>query len=213
MTLDQTLEAVLFAGAKPFSAKRLAEVAQAEPKDVTAALEVLGERLDASLSGIMLQKNGGDFELVTRPDAASAVAQVVNEEAQGELTRAALEALTILAYRGPMTRAEVEQIRGVHSSIILRNLMLRGLVEQKDEDRLGQPVYAVTFEFLNHLGVKGAEELPEYAELRGHSVLTDMLAQLEVAKPASTDGVPTAADNAKIQSESPKNQNQNENPL
>lgn len=210
MTLDQTLEAVLFAGAKPFSVKRLAEVAQAEPKDVTDALKVLGERLDAAQSGIMLQKNGSDFELVTRPDAASAVAQVVNEEAQGELSRAALEALTILAYRGPMTRAEIEQVRGVHSSIILRNLMLRGLVEQKDEDRLGQPVYAVTFEFLNHLGVKSAEELPEYAELRGHAVLTDMLAQLEVAGPSAPADVPAGGDDAKIESE---NQNKTENPL
>jgi segregation and condensation protein B len=204
MTLDQTLEAVLFAGAKPFSAKRLAEVSQAEAKDVSDALKVLGERLDASESGIMLQKNGNDYELVTRPDAAAAIAQVVSEEAQGELSRAALEALTILAYRGPMTRAEIEQIRGVHSSIILRNLMLRGLVEQKDEDRLGQPVYAVTFEFLNHLGVKGADELPEYAELRGHAVLTDMLAQLEENQPAAPIGVPSADDDAKIKVENQK---------
>lgn len=210
MTLDQTLEAVLFAAAKPLSAKRLSEVSRAETKDVAEALKVLGERLDASQSGVMLQKNGSDFELVTRPDAAEAVAQVVNEEVQGELSRAALEALTILCYRGPMTRAELEQIRGVHSSIILRNLMLRGLVEQKDEDRLGQPVYAVTFEFLNHLGVKSAEELPEYAELRGHAVLTDMLAQLEVAKPSAEAGVPTVSDDAKIEAE---NQNKNENPL
>lgn len=208
MTLDQTIEAVLFAAAKPFSAKRLAEVCQAEVKDVAEALKALGERLDASGSGIMLQQNGHDYELVTRPDAASAVAQVVNEEAQGELTRAALEALTILCYRGPMTRAELEQIRGVHSSIILRNLMLRGLIEQKDEDRLGQPVYAVTFEFLNHLGLKGPEELPEYAELRGHAVLTDMLAQLEAAVPAESADVPSGGADATIGNENP-NQNQN----
>ncbi len=181
MTLDQTIEAVLFAAAKPFPIKRLAEVTQTQAPDVEAALKVLAERLDSSQSAIMLQKNGHEYELVTRPDAADAVALVVTEEAQGELSRAALEALTILAYRGPMTRAELEQIRGVHSSIILRNLMLRGLIEQKEEDRLGQPVFAVTFEFLNHLGVKGVEELPEYSDLRGHAVITDMLAQLEVA--------------------------------
>lgn len=181
MTLDQTIEAMLFAAAKPFPIKRLAEVTQSSAPDVEAALKVLAERLDASGSSIMLQKNSHEYELVTRPDAAEAVAQVVNEEAQGELSRAALEALTILAYRGPMTRAELEQIRGVHSSIILRNLMLRGLIEQTEDDRLGQPVYAVTFEFLNHLGVKGVDELPEYADLRGHAVITDMLAQLEAA--------------------------------
>ncbi len=179
MTLDRLLEAMLFAAAKPFTPKRLAELADVDAADVKTALETLTARLDASGSALMLQKNGQEVELVTRPDMAQAVAKVVNVEAQGELTRASLETLTILAYRGPLTRPELEQIRGVQSSMILRNLLLRGLIEIKEDERLGQATYAVTFEFLNHLGVSGVEALLDYEQLRSHTSVADVLKQLE----------------------------------
>src|SRR3989338_8871522 len=101
MKLEEKIEAVLFAGARPFSVKRLAELCEASSKDVEEALEKLEDRFEKT--AIM-----------------------------GQLTRPSLEALTILAYRGPLTRPEIEQIRGVHSSIILRNLMMSGLVEEKE---------------------------------------------------------------------------------
>jgi len=189
MTLDQTLEALLFAAAKSFSVKQLAGLTSESSKDVETALKRLDERLESS--GVMLQKNGNDVELVTRPEAAEAVKLVVNAEAQGELTRAALETLTILAYRGPLTRPELEQIRGIHSAIIIRNLLLRGLVEQKDDDRLGLPMYSVTFDFLNHLGVSGVEDLPEYADLHGNETVSQVLADLSPVESApSPDAQP-----------------------
>lgn len=179
MNLDQILEAILFAGAKPFSVKRLAELSKQSAADVESALNGLRERLQVSGSGIMLQNNGQNYELVTRPEAADPVSQVMNEELSGELTRPSLEALSVLAYCGPMTRPELEQIRGVQSSLILRNLMMRGLVEEKEDTRLGQPMYSVTFDFLNHLGIKNVEELPDYKELHGHSTVTEVLNELE----------------------------------
>ena len=177
MTLDQTLEAILFASAKSFSVKQLAVLTKEQTTAVDKALKVLADRLASS--GIMLQKNGSDVELVTRPETAEMVKQVVNAEVQGELTRASLETLTILAYRGPLTRPELEQIRGIQSSIIIRNLLLRGLIEQKDDDRLGQPLYAVTFDFMNHLGLSGVEELPEYDMLRANETVAQVLSDLE----------------------------------
>jgi len=179
MTLDRNLEAMLFAAAKPFTVARLTQMLDAEKDDVQIALDALAERLNVSGSGLQLQKNGSEYELVTRPECADAVAKVVNVEAQAELSRASLEALTILAYRGPLTRPELEQIRGVQSSIILRNLLLRGLIEQSEDMRLGQPVYSVTFDFLNHLGLSGVEALPDFEKLRGHSSVVDVLKQLE----------------------------------
>lgn len=179
MTLDRHLEAILFASAKPFTAARFAQLLDADPADVQTAIETLSQRLDASGSALCLQKNGHEFELVTRPDCADVVAKAVSVEAQAELSRPALEALTILAYRGPLTRPELEQIRGVQSSIILRNLLLRGLIEQKEDMRLGQPVYAVTFDFLNHLGLSGVEALPDFEALRSHASVQDVLKQLE----------------------------------
>jgi len=177
MTLDQTLEAILFASAKSFSVKQLAVLTKEQTTAVDKALKVLADRLASS--GIMLQKNGSDVELVTRPETAEIVKQVVNAEVQGELTRASLETLTILAYRGPLTRPELEQIRGIQSSIIIRNLLLRGLIEQKDDDRLGQPLYVVTFDFMNHLGLSGVEELPEYDLLRANETVAQVLEDLQ----------------------------------
>jgi segregation and condensation protein B len=176
-SLERMLEAVLFAGARPFSVRRLAELCDAPSKDVDAALESLEKRLEDT--AVMIQRSGADVQLVTRPEYAEVVKQVVRDEIAGELTRPSLETLTILAYRGPLTRPEIEQIRGVHSSLILRNLLLRGLVEETTDARLGQPTYAVTFDFLRHLGLKSADELPDYAELRGHENVMDVLKDLE----------------------------------
>jgi segregation and condensation protein B len=176
-SLETKLEAVLFAGARPFSVRRLAELCNATPKEVEDAFKGLEERL--SDSAIMLQRAGQDVQFVTRPEFADIVKQVARDEVSGELTRPSLEALTILAYRGPLTRPELEQIRGVQSAIILRNLMMRGLVEEKEDSRLGQPTYAVTFDFIRHLGLKSVDELPEYAELRGHENVVDVLKDME----------------------------------
>ncbi len=195
MTLDLTLEAILFAGAKVFSTKRLAELSGASVEDVDAALTQLDERLASS--SIMLQRVGNDVQLVTRPEHVDAVKKVATDEVTGELTRASLEALTILAYRGPLTRPELEQIRGVHSSIILRNLELRGLIEEKEDTRLGQPVYAVTFDFIRHLGLKSVEELPKYDELRGHENVMDVLKDLE--QPSQIEEVKETKENIATQ--------------
>jgi segregation and condensation protein B len=183
-TLDAKLEAVLFAGARPFSVKRLAELCEAAPKEVEEALKHLEEDLEGS--AVMIQRAGNDVQFVTRPEHAELVKQVVRDEVMGELTRPSLEALTILAYRGPLTRPEIEQIRGVHSSIILRNLMIRGLVEEKDDVRLGQPTYAVTFDFIRHLGLRSVEDLPDYESLRGHENVVDVLKDLEETKQETT---------------------------
>jgi segregation and condensation protein B len=176
-SLSAKLEAVLFAGARPFSVRRLAELCDAPSKDVETALEELERRLEDS--SIMLQKSGAEVQLVTRPEYADIVKQVVRDEVSGELSRPSLETLTILAYRGPLTRPELEQIRGVHSSVILRNLLLRGLIEEKEDARVGQATYAVTFDLIRHLGLKSVEELPDYEALRGHENVVDVLKDLE----------------------------------
>ncbi|MFA5130170.1 MAG: SMC-Scp complex subunit ScpB [Patescibacteria group bacterium] len=177
MSIPQQIEAILFAAARPLSIKRLAELSAVYVDDAEKALVELEARLVDS--GIMLQRAGNEVQLVTRPEHAEAVKQVLKDEIHGELSRPSLEALTILAYRGPLTRPELEQIRGVQSSMILRNLMLRGLIEEKEDVRLGQPLYNVSFDFLRHLGLSSVEELPKFEELRGHQNVTDVLKDLE----------------------------------
>jgi len=177
MPLPQTLEPILFAAARPLSVKRLAEIADVPSADIEPALVELETRL--ADSSIMLQRAGNEVQLVTKPEYSETVQKVMKDEMHGELSRASLEALTILAYRGPLTRPELEQIRGVQSSLILRNLLLRGLIEEKEDSRLGQPVYAVTLDFLRHMGLATVEELPQYEELRGHQHVMDVLKDLE----------------------------------
>jgi len=178
MNLDALLEAVLFATAQPMSVKKLAELVTRDAKDVEEALDALQMRLESSGSGTTIVRSGQMAELVTHPDAAGLVRSVLKQEMHGELTKPSLETLAILAYRGPLTRPEIEQIRGVQSALILRNLLLRGLIEQKEDARLGQPMYAVTVAFYKHIGVSGAEELPDYESLRGHSAVEQALNEL-----------------------------------
>ncbi|MEK7473907.1 MAG: SMC-Scp complex subunit ScpB [Patescibacteria group bacterium] len=178
MTLDALIEALLFATSQPMSARKIAEAVSQKPPEVEDALNALQERLASSGSGTRLVRSGQTAELVTHPDAAEIVRAALKQELHGELSKPSLETLSILAYRGPMTRPELEQIRGVQSSLILRNLMLRGLVEHKEDARLGQPTYGVTVAFFKHIGLSGAEELPDYSELRGHSAVEQALQEL-----------------------------------
>lgn len=179
MNLDSIIEALLFASAKPCSIKRLSEISGAEADDVKKSLDDLARRLEECESGLMLARHGHEAELITRPEAAEKVGAFLKAEAYGELTRPSLEALTILAYRGPLTRPELEQIRGVQSALILRNLLLRGFIEEHEETRLGQPTYGVAMEFLRALGVASVSELPDYEDLRGNATVADVLSQLD----------------------------------
>ena len=186
MKPDALLGAVLFAAARPLTVKQLADSTQLDADEVSSGLEELERRLEASQIGIQLLRHGAEVELVTHPDAAFAIARIVNADISGELTRPSLEALTILAYCGPLTRAELEHIRGVQSTLILRNLMLRGLVEETPEGKLGQPTYAVTVDFIRHIGLNNVKTLPDYEELRGHASVEDVLAELEAPESSAS---------------------------
>lgn len=178
-SIDANIEAMLFASVSALSQKAIARLLEISEDDAAAAVTALDARLSSSGSGLTLQKHDGKILLVTRSETAEAVRAVVKEADAGELTRPALETLTILAYRGPLTRPEIEQIRGVQSSLILRNLLIRGLVEEKGTGDLGQALYGLTSECLKTLGIGSVEELPQYAELRGHTSIRDVLSSLE----------------------------------
>jgi len=177
-TLDRRIEAVLFAVARALSLKELGAILECSPEEVRMAAEGLEERLRGSESGLLLVRQGTDLELVTHGDLGEDVRRAVKQEATSELSKAALEALAILAYRGPLTRPEIEQIRGVQSALMLRNLMVRGLVEQHDEVRLGQPTYRVTLNFFKQLGLPSAESLPDYETLHASPTVLQILDEL-----------------------------------
>ena len=179
MTINSLLEAALYAAGQSVSIRKLAQVLELDEDAVVNGLTGLKSELEAQERGLSLMMDGKNAELVTHPEAADAVRALLDIETQGELSKASMEALAILAYRGPMTRPELEQIRGIQSSTILRILSMRGLIEAKEEMRLGQPIYAVTSEFFKHIGFTGAEQLPDYEQLRNHVSVETVLKELE----------------------------------
>lgn len=179
MTVHALLEAALYAAGQSISIKKLAQVLSLDEDAIVQGLDILKKDLEEQERGLVLLVDGKQAELVTHPDAAETVRSLLDIESQGELSKASMEALAIIAYRGPMTRPELEQIRGIQSSTILRILSMRGLIDQTDEMRLGQPVYTVTADFFKHIGFTSAAELPDYEQLRNHTSVETVLKELE----------------------------------
>lgn len=173
--LSAKIESILFIAARPMNVKKLAEICGVSKEEVHQALEELIGFYNQSGRGVRIMHLGNDVQMTTAPDMSKMVQEFIKDETTGELTKPSLEALTIIAYRGPITKPELEQIRGVNCSLILRNLMMRGLVEMIGEPGEPQTTYRVTMDFLRFLGVSGVEELPDYDKLRSHENIVKIL--------------------------------------
>lgn len=165
MPLAQSIVAILFFRGEPVLLVDLAAHLQVDE----AAIRSAAEEVRALLTqvGLSLVETPEALELRTSSSAADLIEQIRKEELSKDLGKAALETLSILMYRGPSTRAEVDYIRGVNSTAILRNLMIRGLVE-KDQNPNDQRsfLYKPTHELLAHLGIQSLAELPAYANIQ-----------------------------------------------
>ncbi len=165
------VEAILFVASKPVSVQKISEVLECSSEDIMTALQTIRTRYQNSDSGLILVENGNEWQLVSRPDLVNVTERFIKAEAAGELTRAQLETLTVISYCGPITKPELEQIRGVNCSLIIRNLLVRGLVEEAEGGNELLPSFQVTIEYLRHLGVSSVRELPEYDILHQHEYL------------------------------------------
>jgi segregation and condensation protein B len=161
------LEAVLFAADEPLSAAVLGQVIGVDRRTAEALLEVLADHHERIGSGLTLRRVAGGWRLYTHPDAEDAVARFIRSSRHTRLTRAALETMAIVAYKQPVTRHQVESIRGVNSEGVLRALVERGLLAEVGRDEgPGRPVlYGTTAEFLERLGLDSVGDLPAVAPL------------------------------------------------
>ncbi|MDP3964413.1 MAG: SMC-Scp complex subunit ScpB [bacterium] len=175
MELKSRLESILFVATKPVSATKLAELAQSDLENVSEALRQLQSEYNDARRGIQLISHNSKVQFMTHPDCREAVETYLKEEQFGELTKPGLETLTIIAYRGPVSKAALEQIRGVNCSMILRNLLIKGLVEAEDDKTSMQTLYSVTFDFLRYLGVSAVQELPDFEKLSRHESIEQVL--------------------------------------
>jgi len=186
MELKFVLESLLFSAQKPMSVKELRDVfatsAEAEDadatvkslkkvndEDVTAALETLAGEHAAAARSYRLVCVAGSWQFVTQPEFAPWLKALVGVKARpSRLSQPALETLAIIAYRQPVTRAEVEQIRGVNIDGTMQTLLERGLVESVGRaEVVGRPqIYSTTTMFLEYFGLRGLEDLPAADELR-----------------------------------------------
>ncbi len=161
------LEALLYIYGEPMDYKKLAKTLQAGETEIHEAVKVLSERLKREDRGLALVEDKGRIQLTTKPDFSGLLESVIKEEVHESLTPAALETLAIVTYAGPISRAEIEYIRGVNSSFTLRNLLIRGLVERtQDSKRANAFVYTASMDLVRHLGIANVEVLPEYEKFR-----------------------------------------------
>jgi segregation and condensation protein B len=154
------VESLLFVADAPVSVGRLAKALEVTPGQVERALIDLAVLYAGR--GLRLQRAGSLVQITTAPEAAPHVERFLGLETRAQLSRAALETVAIIAYRQPITRPEIEGIRGVSSDSVLRTLLSVGLVEEIGRaPTVGRPIlYGTTFEFLQHFGLSSLEELP-----------------------------------------------------
>ncbi len=175
MTLASQIENLLFAAGRALSKKRLARQLNTTEEKINEAVAALTKSLESRDGGLVLVESGDDIALGTNPESSQVVADFLKEEQRQELTRPSIETLTIIAYRGPVTKPEIELIRGVNCSLILRNLLIRGLIHEESQKRTGETLYSVTPEFLEWLGLTSVNDLPDYGNLSSHELFEKIL--------------------------------------
>jgi len=173
MNIKPKIESLLFTAAKPMAIKDLASLINKPVKEVQASCDALMKEYKDEKRGIEIIKNSAKYQMVSAPDQAKLIQEFIKDETVGELTRPSLETLTIIAYRGPISKIDLERIRGVNCSLILRNLLIRGLIEHRTEKK--EIYYNITFDFIRFLGINNIKELPDYERLNTDDSLDRML--------------------------------------
>ncbi len=155
------VEAILFSSNRPLKLRELQQATDADRNSIEGALEKLRENLEGH--GVMLMRHHDEIHLATRPEYAPAVRRALRPEVSGRLSKAAYETLAIVAYQQPVSRARIEEVRGVNCESVLANLELRDLVTDVGRGSgPGQPkLYGTTMRFLQVMGLGSLDELPE----------------------------------------------------
>ncbi len=158
--LAYSLQAILFVATEPLHFNELAAAVDSTADDVRSSLNELKLKLKGT--GLAVVEHEGAYRLVTAPEFAPVVKKFMISETRNDLSRAALETLAIIAYRGPITKLAIEEVRGVSSETMLKNLLQRGLIHAAGTSKEpGKPaLYAVSHEFLQQFGLSNLSELP-----------------------------------------------------
>lgn len=178
--IKSKIESLLFISAKPMSSKQLADLLKKDQNEIKEAGDALVDEYKGNKKGIQIIKSGNSYQMVSSPENAKVIQEFIQDETTGDLSRPSLETLTIIAYRGPISKLDLDRIRGVNCSLILRNLLLRGLVEAKADQKKRDTYYNVTFDFIRFLGINDLKELPDYERLSQDDTLDRVIENTQV---------------------------------
>ncbi len=174
------IEAILFWKGEPVSQKKLAELSTLSSEEVKEAIQSLKDSLKDR--GIVLIEKDNEVMLGTAPEAGEIIERLTREELSKELSKAALETLSIILYMAPIRRSAIDYIRGVNSQFSVRHLEIRGLVEKIPDERDNRVyLYRPTFDLLSHLGATSTDSLPQFGDVKAK------LAELEREQSESED--------------------------
>ncbi len=163
-SLESRIEAVLFYKTEPVKKNVLKELLSVSAEEIESAISTLQQTLESR--GVRLTSTDTHVQLVTAPEVSELIDAVRKDELSSDIGKAGAEALAIILYRGPLSRVEIDRIRGVNSSFILRNLLIRGLVERRTHPTDSRSfIYAITPSLMNHLGIQNREAMPEFTEI------------------------------------------------
>ena len=161
MSLDALIEALLFYKAAPQNKKKLTKLFAVPDEEFSTAITTLKKRLETG--ALRLIETETEIQLATAPELASFVETLRKQDLTGEIGKAGAETLAIILYREPISRVEIDRVRGVNSSFILRNLLMRGLILRESITGNGYQ-FRISPALLQHLGVTDKRELPQYSE-------------------------------------------------
>ncbi len=165
LEIKSLVESLLFVADEPVGVERLASAIDVDSREIEDALQELSEEYEQR--GLRLQRKKGRVQMVTAPGASPYIERFLGLELSSRLSEPALETLAIVAYQQPITRAQIEAVRGVNCDSVLRTLVSKGLIEEVGRlPQAGRPiVYGTTFEFLQYFGLQELDELPPLEEL------------------------------------------------
>ena len=182
MDIKSKIESLLFISAKPMSTKQFAGLLKKDEKEIRKVCDELVEDYKNSKQGINVIKNNSKYQMVSSPENAKLVQDFIKDETTGELSRPSLETLTIIAYRTTISKIDLDRIRGVNCSLILRNLLLRGLIESKFDKKKNETYYNVTLDFVRFLGINDVSELPNFEKLNKDDTIDRVLESVSLDK-------------------------------
>ena len=165
-TLKGRIEAILFVSGEAVSFHDLACAVQKDEEEIRSAVKEMQDEYDFEQRGFLLKHFNDKIQLATRPLYAADITRLLQPVQQQSLSQAAMETLAVVAYKQPVTRADVEQIRGVKCDYSLQSLMNKGLIlESGRKDTIGRPIlYSTTDQFLSHFGLESLDSLPPMPE-------------------------------------------------